>query len=131
MRQLNRGIKAVVRETRDHSNACTVGIQGLESCAFVLVEDEVRGGRGGGFRFPTEKIRTQFRVEVFNLFNTPNFSAPSVAAIASFGAATNVAGATADLQNLKGPTSLKLGAITALNKNYNSRQIQFAMKVLF
>ena len=79
----------------------------------------------------TEKLQAQFRTEIFNLFNTPNFSAPSVVAVPSFGAGSNVAGQPADEQNPHNLSSLKLGAITTLNNNYNSRQIQFAVKFLF
>ena len=84
--------------------------------------------------FPlNEKVRMQFRAEVFNLFNTPNFSAPSATSVAAFGpsANLNVPGQPADIQNPKNLSSLKLGAITSLNNNYNSRQIQFALKLLF
>jgi Carboxypeptidase regulatory-like domain len=72
----------------------------------------------------TEQFRLQFRTEIFNLFNTPNFSQPSVINIPAFGS-NNLA----LLQS--SPTALKVGAITSLNNNYNSRQIQFALKLLF
>ena len=42
-----------------------------------------------------ERVRMQFRTEVFNLFNTPNFSTPSVLAIQNYtgtGVGTNVSG---------------------------------------
>ncbi len=78
-----------------------------------------------------ESLRLQFRAEVFNLFNTPNFTSPSVTAVPSFGAGANTAGSTGDAQSPKSPTSLHLGAITGLNTSYNSRQIQFALKLIF
>ncbi len=78
-----------------------------------------------------ESLRLQFRAEIFNLFNTPNFTSPSVTSVPSFGGGANTAGATGDAQNPKSPTSLHLGAITGLNTSYNSRQIQFALKLLF
>ncbi len=70
-----------------------------------------------------EGVRMQFRTEIFNLFNTPNFSTPSVLAIQNYtstGVGTNVSNS--------GPP---IGAITTLNSNQTSRQIQFALKFLF
>jgi Carboxypeptidase regulatory-like domain len=56
-----------------------------------------------------EQVHMQFRTEVFNLFNTPNFSAPTG-------------------QTFGFPT---LGQVSSLNNNYNAREIQFALKLLF
>lgn len=83
----------------------------------------------------TERFHLQFRTEIFNLFNTPNFSAPSSTNVPYYNGSGCANGpgtcGVGLLQNPNVPTSLKLGAITSLNNNYNSRQIQFAMKVLF
>jgi hypothetical protein len=89
--------------------------------------------------FPVkENIRLQFRTEIFNLFNTPNFSAPSVTSVPAYNGTAAQCGAlgagncgTGLAQNPSSLTSNKLGAITSLNNNYNSRQIQFALKLLF
>jgi hypothetical protein len=85
-----------------------------------------------------EQLRLQFRAEIFNLFNTPNFSSPSVTAVPSFGpvnsagtAYTNAAGTTGNPIASPTSTALHLGAVTALNTSYNSRQIQFALKLIF
>jgi hypothetical protein len=82
-----------------------------------------------------EQVRLQFRTEIFNLFNTPNFSAPSVTAVPYYNGTGCANGpgtcGTGLAQNPSSLTSTKLGAITSLNNNYNSRQIQFALKLLF
>ena len=67
----------------------------------------------------TEKIRMQFRTEVFNMFNTPNFGTPG-ASIAFSGGAVNLTGSHATT-----------GEITSMNAAWNQREIQFALKVLF
>jgi hypothetical protein len=69
----------------------------------------------------TEKVRLQFRTEVFNLFNTPNFNTP---------AGTSIAFNSNGTVNLTGSHSTT-GQITATNAAWNPRQIQFALKVLF
>ncbi len=73
----------------------------------------------------TERIRIQFRTEVFNLFNTPNFGNPStsISLFDSNGIGTNQTGG--------GLNALPVGAITSLNTNGNPRQIQFGLKILF
>jgi len=60
----------------------------------------------------TEGISTQFRAELFNIFNHPNFSTPSLGVFSSAGTVL--------------PTA---GAITAIIGN--ARQVQFALKILF
>jgi hypothetical protein len=79
-----------------------------------------------------ENLRLQFRTEVFNLFNSVNFNTPSGTALTYTNPGPNgflnQGGAPQDL----GPNSSKTpGEITALNANWNPRQIQFALKLLF
>jgi len=83
--------------------------------------------------FPVaERFRVQFRTEVFNLFNHPNFSNPT-ATIAQFAGGTKAPGVlgTAGSNVNTNPNSVPVGAITSLNSNFSSRQIQFGLKVLF
>lgn len=65
-----------------------------------------------------ERLTAQFRVEMFNLFNTPTFAEPNTT-INAFD--TNGVPTTAG----------QFGKITSTNINFPSRQIQFAMKLLF
>lgn len=70
-----------------------------------------------------EQIRLQFRTEVFNLFNQTNFGQPGASiAYTTTGGVTSV--------NLTGSHSTT-GQITAMSGNWNQREIQFALKVLF
>ena len=86
----------------------------LKSMAFSLNKE-----------FPVkENIRLQFRTEVFNLFNTPEFNTPSAAI--QYGSCSVL---TTRCSGLNG--NFNSGFITALNTNGSSRQIQFALKVLF
>lgn len=97
----------------------------------------------------TERIKMQFRAEVFNLLNVVNYAQPGGASgnglgsisIPKFSTANTApsfpcggtsTGATSGLGIAQAtPTALKTGAIGALNPNANSRQIQFGVKFLF
>lgn len=71
--------------------------------------------------FPVrESLKLQFRAEMFNLTNTPNFALP-IATIAGFSGGT-----TGTPTNAGG-----FGTITATAPNATPRQMQFALKVLF
>ena len=68
----------------------------------------------------TEKVRLQFRTEVFNLLNTPNFGNPNSTLTFSSTGTVLTTGAFA-----------KTGKMTSLNPDANPRQIQFALKLIF
>lgn len=68
-----------------------------------------------------ESISAQFRVECFNITNTPNFAQPN-AAISAYSGST--AGLTAT-------TASNFGTITSTANGYSNRQLQFAVRVLF
>ncbi len=78
-----------------------------------------------------EELRIQFRTEVFNLFNHPNFSNPTSTITQFAGGSGAGAAGTAGSNVNTNPNAVPVGAITSLNSNFNSRQIQFALKVLF
>jgi len=68
-----------------------------------------------------EKYRLQFRTEIFNIFNHPNFNAPGFGGngVVSIGGSTNW-------------TNTHFGEIGSTRDNpYDPRQIQFALKFLF
>jgi hypothetical protein len=78
----------------------------------------------------------QFRTEVFNLFNTPNFLPPGNAQVQYSGNGTSCTpsaplGGAATTRCTGLQNTFSTGAISSLNTGANSRQIQFALKVLF
>jgi hypothetical protein len=79
--------------------------------------------------FPVrEQIRAQFRAEVFNLFNSPNFGNPNT------GITFTGIGPTG-IKNTAPPVQIDAshitGAVNSMNGNWNQREIQFALKLIF
>ncbi len=68
-----------------------------------------------GLKFPGETGKLEFRTELFNILNRANFGPPNRTVFAA-------------RNNVETPLST-VGTIT--NTNSTSRQIQFALKVLF
>ena len=71
-----------------------------------------------------ESVSLQFRTEVFNLFNTPNFSVPN-SSLSQVAAAGTPSGFAPNLN------AGNFGKITSTAADANPRQIQFALKLLF
>ncbi|HET9803856.1 MAG TPA: hypothetical protein VFP96_11505, partial [Candidatus Acidoferrum sp.] len=79
--------------------------------------------------FPVkERIRAQFRAEVFNLFNSPNFGNPNTG-ITFLG--TGPTGIKNTAPPVQIDASHTTGTISSMNGNWNQREIQFALKLLF
>ncbi len=76
-----------------------------------------------------ERFSLEFRTEVFNIFNTPMFNTPAGTSIAyKKDPNTGVL-----MNNVVDPTgtSVPPGQINAMNANWNQREIQFGLKLLF
>jgi hypothetical protein len=76
----------------------------------------------------------QYRTEVFNLLNIVNYAQPGGASGNGLGSVAIPAFSSTGVGLPQAPTALtalKPGAITGLNPNANSRQIQFGLKILF
>jgi hypothetical protein len=79
--------------------------------------------------FPVrERLRAQFRAEVFNLFNSPNFNTPNTGI-------TFLGTGPTGIKNTAPPVQIDAshltGTINAMNGNWNQREIQFALKFIF
>jgi hypothetical protein len=72
------------------------------------------------FRF-TERLNLQLRLDVFNLFNHPNFGTP----------ANSLVGDHLDANGVPIPGSGSFGTITSLNSNVSMRDLQLAVKLIF
>lgn len=67
-----------------------------------------------------ENIKLEFRTEVFNLLNQTNFNTPT----------SSIAFTSTGAVNLSG-TRVTTGEINSTNANWNQREIQFGLKLLF
>jgi hypothetical protein len=74
-----------------------------------------------------ERFKVQFRVEAFNLLNTPMFNTPGTG-ITFLTSTVNASNAAPPVQIDK--THLP-GEITAMNANWNQRELQLALKIIF
>jgi hypothetical protein len=77
-----------------------------------------------------ENLKMQFRAEVFNLFNQVNFNTPNATLAFSNPGPTGVANSVGPNIGLPGSSHIT-GEITAVNANWNQREIQFALKLIF
>jgi hypothetical protein len=78
------------------------------------VGGSLRGGGGGA-----ERVKLQFRLDAFNLFNHPNFGAPSgILSDPDFGGSTQMLGRS-------------LGGLSPLYQIGGPRSLQLSLKVLF
>jgi hypothetical protein len=79
--------------------------------------------------FPVrEQIRMQFRAEVFNMFNSPNFGNPNTSITFTGKGASGIANTAPPVQI---DASHITGAINSMNGNWNQREIQLALKLIF
>jgi hypothetical protein len=67
-----------------------------------------------------ENVRLQFRTEVFNLFNQVNMGQPGASIAFNSNGSVNLTGSHSTT-----------GQITSMSGNWNQREIQFALKLLF
>ena len=92
---------------------------GLENVDFSIVKDTKAAFLG-------EAGNIEFRTEMFNLLNHPNFALPSASLWTAGTPTTSAAGQIGTTAN---PALSTAGQITSTIQN--SRQIQFALKILF